>query len=98
MQILDNINALWGEDLKKALKPGAKLKIAASCFSIYAYAALKNELEQIEEFDFIFTSPTFIPNEVTDKISREKREFHIPKQHAKYQREKDRLFGISRDP
>ena len=37
MEILDNINRLLGEDLKQSLKPGAKLKVAASCFSIYAF-------------------------------------------------------------
>ncbi len=79
MQILDNINALWGDDLKKTIKPGAKLKIAASCFS-NAYEALKKELEQIESLEFIFTVQTFVPNEVTDKVLRERREFHIPKQ------------------
>jgi len=79
MEILDNINQLFGDDLKKALKPGVKLKIAASCFSIYAYEALKAELEQIEELRFIFTSPTFVADEVTDQVNRERREFHIPK-------------------
>lgn len=88
MQILDNINTLWGDDLKHTLKPGAKLKIAASCFSIYAYEALKKELEKIESLEFIFTAPTFVPNEATDKISKERREFYIPKQ----QREKN-LYG-----
>jgi superfamily II DNA or RNA helicase len=88
MQILDNINTLWGDDLKKTVKPGAKLKIAASCFSIYAYEALKKELEQIESLEFIFTAQAFVPNEVTDKVSRERREFHIPKQ----QRERS-LYG-----
>ncbi len=33
MEIIDNINRLLGDDLKKALVPGAKLKIAASCFT-----------------------------------------------------------------
>jgi hypothetical protein len=79
MEILDNINHLFGDDLKQALKPGAKLKIAASCFSMYAYEALKAELEQIEELRFIFTSPTFVTDEVTDQVKRERREFHIPK-------------------
>ena len=79
MEILDNINHLFGDDLKQALKPGAKLKIAASCFSMYAYEALKVELEQIEELRFIFTSPTFVTDEVTDQVKRERREFHIPK-------------------
>lgn len=79
MQILDNINDLLGDDLKQTLSKGAKLQIAASCFSIYAYEALKDELENIEELQFIFTSPTFVPNEVTDRLRREHREFHIPK-------------------
>ena len=61
------------------LKPGARLKIAASCFSMYAYEALKAELEKIDGLDFIFTAPTFLANEVTDKIRKERREFHIPK-------------------
>jgi superfamily II DNA or RNA helicase len=88
MQILDNVSTLWGDDLKQTLKSGAKLKIAASCFSIYAFEALKKELERIESLEFIFTAPTFVPKEVTDKVSRERREFHIPKQ----QREKS-LYG-----
>jgi len=79
MQILDNINSLWGDDLKQSLKPGSNLKIVASCFSIYAFEALKKELEEIESLEFIFTSPVFLPNEVTDKISKERREFHLPK-------------------
>ena len=52
--------------------------IAASSFSIYAYEALKQELEQVECLQFIFTTPTFVPSEVTDKARRELREFHIP--------------------
>jgi hypothetical protein len=88
MEILDNINSLWGDDLKKSVASGQKLKIAASCFSIYAYEALKKELEKIDSLDFIFTSPTFVANEVTDKVRKERREFHIPKQ----QRERD-LYG-----
>jgi superfamily II DNA or RNA helicase len=79
MRLIDNINALLGDDLKKAIRSGAKLKIAASCFSIYAFEALKSELEQIESLEFVFTSPTFVPNEVTDIVRKERREFHIPK-------------------
>ena len=33
----------------------------ASCFSIYAYVALKKELEDIDSLEFIFTSPTESP-------------------------------------
>jgi len=79
MEIIDNINRLLGDDLKESLQPQAKLKIAASCFSIYAFEALKAELEGIESLQFIFTSPTFVPGEVTDRLRKEHREFHIPK-------------------
>ncbi len=79
MEVIDNINKLLGEDLKHTLQPGSRLKIAASCFSIYAYVALKKELEKVEAVEFVFTSPTFVPNEAADKLKKEKREFHIPK-------------------
>lgn len=79
MKIIDNINSLLGDDLKASIQPKAKLKIAASCFSIYAYEALKSELEKIESLEFIFTAPTFVANEVTDNLKKERREFFIPK-------------------
>lgn len=79
MKIIDNINSLLGDDLKASLHSKSKLKIAASCFSIYAYEALKSELAEIDTLEFIFTAPTFIPNEVTDKLRKERKEFFIPK-------------------
>ena len=88
MEIIDNINRLLGDDLKKTLVPGAKLKVAASCFSIYAYEALKAELERIDSLQFIFTAPTFVPGDAADKVRKERREFYIPK------RERERsLYG-----
>ncbi len=88
MQIIDNINNLLGEDLRSNLNKGSKLKIAASCFSIFAFQALKNELEKIDGLEFIFTAPTFVPEGVTDKFRKERREFFIPK----VQRERN-LYG-----
>jgi len=79
MKIIDNINSLLGDDLKASIHPKTRLKIAASCFSIYAYEALKSELSKIDSLEFIFTAPTFVPNEVTDKLQKERREFFIPK-------------------
>jgi hypothetical protein len=73
MEIIDNITRLLGDDLKRTVTPGAKLQIAASCFSIYAYEALKAELEQVESVEFIFTSPTFLQGQATDKLPKEKR-------------------------
>jgi len=79
MELIDNITRLLGDDLKATLKPKSRLKIAASCFSMYAFEALKAELDKIDELSFIFTSPTFTASEVTDKIRKERKEFHIPK-------------------
>ena len=55
--------------------PKSRLQIAAACFSIYAFQELKENLEGIEELQFIFTSPTF----VTEKTKKSKREFYIPR-------------------
>jgi hypothetical protein len=88
MKLIDNINDLFGDELKSSLNSKTKLKIAASCFSIYAYEALKSELECIESLEFIFTAPAFTTKGLTDKAKREHREFYIPK----LQREK-KLYG-----
>ncbi|PTQ55832.1 MAG: DEAD/DEAH box helicase-like protein [Candidatus Carbobacillus altaicus] len=75
MELINNIGRFLGDDLKQTLHPKTKVSIAASCFSIYAYEALKNELEQVDEVRFLFTSPTF----VADSFKKEQREFYIPK-------------------
>ena len=75
MELINNTTRLLRDDLASVIKKGSKVSIVASCFSIYAYEALKNELEQIDELRFIFDSPTF----TTEKYSKEKREFFIPK-------------------
>jgi len=74
MKLIDNINTRLGDDLKSEIKKGTKLSIAASSFSIYAFEALKKELKSIEELRFIFTSPTFIE----ENLQKESREFYIP--------------------
>lgn len=79
MKIIDNTSHLLGDDLKATIERGSRLKIAASCFSIYAFEALKAELSRVESLQFIFTAPTFVPTEVTDRLRKERREFFIPK-------------------
>ena len=74
-KVINNISERVIDDLKVKLSKGSTVSIAAASFSIYAYEALKEELEQIDELRFIFTSPTFIK----DKVKKEKREFFIPK-------------------
>lgn len=72
----NNITERVIDDLKQVLSSGnSQISIAAASFSIYAYEALKEELEKVDCVNFIFTSPTFY----TDKSEKQKREFYIPK-------------------
>ena len=64
-KIINNISETVVDDLKERLSAGGRLSIAAASFSIYAFEALKKELESIEEMRFIFTSPTFIAEKVS---------------------------------
>ena len=75
VEILDNTNRLLVEDLRRQLKQGAKLQIAAASFSIYAFEALSKELQNIDELQFLFTTSAF----TQDKSEKQKREFYIPK-------------------
>lgn len=74
-KVINNISERVIDDLQKKLSIKSTVSIAAASFSIYAYEALKDELENVDELRFIFTSPTFIK----DKAKKEKREFFIPK-------------------
>lgn len=73
MKILDNINDTVRDDLRVEIKRGSRVSVAAACFSMYAYQELKKQLESVEAFQFIFTSPTF----VKEKTEKQKREFYI---------------------
>ena len=75
MKIFDNISEIVRDDMAATIKKGSKVSVAAACFSMYAYKELKKQLEGVENFRFIFTSPTF----TTEKASKEKREFYIPR-------------------
>lgn len=75
MEIIDNVNKIVKDDLEMTISKGDRLSIASACFSIYAYEALKKQLDSIDELRFIFTAPSFL----NEKIPREKREFYIPR-------------------
>ncbi len=74
-ELFDNVGKTVKDDLTVTIRKGDKLAVAAACFSIYAYQALKKQLDGIDEFRFIFTSPTFLK----EKAPKEKREFYIPR-------------------
>lgn len=82
MRIINNVTDLLGDDLKAEITPGSKVRIAASTFSIFAFEALRKELEQVSELEFIFTTPAFVTEKMMDKIRKERREFFIPSGHA----------------
>ena len=84
LKLINNISERVVDDLKERISDGGRISIAAASFSIYAYEALKEELEKVEQLRFIFTSPTF----VSEGNAKEKREFFIPKLN----RERD-LYG-----
>ena len=75
MKIFDNVTEIVRDDMMQTIKKGSRVSIAAACFSMYAYNVLKKQLESVDEFRFIFTSPTFI----TEKAAKQKREFYIPR-------------------
>ena len=75
MELINNVNRTLRDDLMQQMKPGSRLSIAASCFSIYAFQELKEALKDIRELRFIFTSPTF----TTEKTPKQQREFYIPR-------------------
>lgn len=75
MKNFNNINEKVIDDLRSELKSHSKLKIAAASFSIYAYNALKKELNNIDELQFLFTSDLF----TKEFKNKDKREFYIPR-------------------
>ena len=83
MKIFDNINEIVRDDMKVTIEKGSRVSVAAACFSMYAYNVLKKQLEDIDEFRFIFTQPTF----TKEKEEKQKREFYIPRlnrEHSLY--------------
>lgn len=83
-QLIDNVNQTLRDDLVTTIKSGSRVSIAAASFSIYAFQELREQLKDVDELRFIFTSPSFI----TEKTDKQRREFYIPRLN----RERD-LFG-----
>jgi SNF2 family DNA or RNA helicase len=84
VQLIDNINLTLRDDLMNTIRSGSRVSVAAANFSIYAFQELKDQLKEIDELRFIFTSPSF----TTEKADKQRREFYIPRLN----RERD-LFG-----
>lgn len=61
--------------LRTKIQGGSKLSIVSAYFTIYAYEALKAELDQIDHLDFLFGEPSFI--NMLDPSKTEKKAFII---------------------
>ena len=75
--IINNTSRLLGDDLKKELTEGSKVRITASCFLIYAYAVLEEELERSDGLKFLFTMLAFVDEQISDKTQKRNRQVAI---------------------
>ena len=77
---INNTSERLVDDLKSRLSTQSRISTAAASFSIYAFEAMKAELEKVEEVRFIFTSPTFVADK-TKKEQQPQKKFAL---HQKY--------------
>lgn len=70
MNTINNKTEKFGDDLKKEIKKGDKCNVVSAVFSMYSYQELKKQLSTIDEFNFIFTNPTFIKDKKEEKQER----------------------------
>lgn len=75
MKLFDNVNEIALNDMIQTIKSGSSVSVVAACFSMYAYKSLQASLDSVEQFRFIFNSPTFI----SETVPKAKREFYIPR-------------------
>ena len=72
----DNRTRILKDDLTQVVKSGDRISVAAAVFSMYAFDELRDQLESLDEFRFIYTQPTF----AKERAKKEQREFYIPRQ------------------
>lgn len=75
MKVFNNVTDIVRDDLQVTITKGSRVSVAAACFSMYAYQELKKQLDSVDQFRFVFTSPTF----VQEREQKERREFYIPR-------------------
>ena len=75
VKVFDNVSEIVRDDMLDTIKRGSEISVAAASCPMYAYKELKKQLESVDKFRFIFTSPTFIK----EKAEKQKREFYIPR-------------------
>ena len=76
---IDNVSCRLGDDIANFLDSNAVVYVASSGFSLSAFEHLADELESLKSVRFVFTTPSFVPQDaVKEKIKKERREFFIP--------------------
>ena len=71
----DNRANIVKDDLVSTIRSGDRVSVAAEVFSMYAYQELKDQLDGLDEFRFIFTSQAFTKS----RPPKQEREFYIPR-------------------
>lgn len=71
----DNKANIVKDDLVSTIRSGDRVSVAAEVFSMYAYQELREQLDRLEEFRFIFTSQAFTKS----RSPKQEREFYIPR-------------------
>lgn len=71
----------------------AKVSLAAASFSIYAFEALQEELQKVDQLRFIFTSPTFNK----ERARKQKRELQALMKKMRKEPQLDRQMALNKD-
>ena len=74
-KFFDNKLSIVKDDLVQTIEGGDSVAVAAATFSMYAYQELKEQLDRLDDFRFIFTSQAFTQS----WAPKEKRELYIPR-------------------
>ena len=73
--VFNNRADIVKDDLVRVMREGDRVSVAAGVFSMYAYQELREQLEQVDSFRFIFTEQAF----TQQQTPRQAREFYIPR-------------------
>lgn len=65
--MLDNVRRTVKDELATTIAKGDRLSIAAACFSIYAYQALKKQLDGIDELRLFLRHRLFCKKKLPKK-------------------------------
>ena len=68
IQIIDNEQKLLCDVLKELLNEHSEVSVLANSFSVFAYEGLKDTLDKVKSFRFLFLNPTFTSQQEDEYI------------------------------